>query len=191
MPGLSIKDPDGLAARVWGDRGDGRLAVDAVSRNAIVDASAKEDAYTFCSASVALTSTSTDHGILYIINESEDHVHVSQILVTMNDTSANVLFKICRNPTGGTLISNGTEAEPPNLNFASGSEFGGTMKRGVNGSTVTGGTTFCIGWTNTRICERDQALILKKGNSLAIIAYPDAAVDVCVNITGFMCSGYT
>jgi hypothetical protein len=177
---VKIFGSDNNVAEVIGNR----LSVQALVRAAMVQASWEGNSYVFFSESISLTSTGADSGILYVKNEANNHLHVSQIVFSVNGQQ--VLFKTVKNPTAGTLITSGTERVAVNMRFDSGKTFDGTVLKGANGYTVTDGAVICQGYTNSRLCEQDQAYILTKNDSLAIIANPAVACSVCVAITGYM-----
>lgn len=55
------------------------------------------------------------------------------------DGTGDFRTKVVRNPTGGTLITAGTEVEAINMNIGSPAPLSGTFLVGVDGSTSTGG----------------------------------------------------
>lgn len=87
------------------------------------------------------------------------------------DFSADVIA----NPTGGTLITAGTELIPQNLNFGSSNVLTGDSLKGVEGSTITGGTvrvSTIIPASGTRVLISFDSIILEPGSSIAVSITP-------------------
>ena len=81
------------------------------------------------------------------------------------------------NPSGGTLISGGTEFEPVNLNLGNSKELAVLAIYGAEGSTVSGGDTLTPGLIVDD--KRDQIfsggpIVISTGVSLALSIKPPA-----------------
>lgn len=137
------------------------------------------DAYGVASDFIALTTTASYSGILYLTNISTTHnIHIDSIRTS---STVGALWQLLRNPTAGTLISAGTAIIPVNDNFSSGKVISGTFKKGVDAQTVTDGTLLGQWQTGAYgALERryEGALILGTGNSLAIVCKPSGASTV-------------
>lgn len=128
---------------------------------------------------IALTTTASYTGILYITNTSVTHnIHVER---ARSSSTVGALWHLVKNPTAGTLISAGTAVTPVNYNFSSGRTLTGTAKKGVDAQTVTDGTWMEQWQTNVYDAKErqyDGAIVLGTGNSLAILCKPSAAATV-------------
>ena len=136
-------------------------------------------------AFINITTTGAETGIFYIKNTSTtDNLILSQIR-TCGDVAQKVTFY--QNPTGGTLITDETDAQSTNLNFTSNKAAEATVYRGANGKTITGGTWLGqhinhVGHSNV---DTKEAMILGKDDSLGIAFELASAGDVCVAIEGY------
>lgn len=137
------------------------------------------DAFVCASEFIALTTTASFTGLLYLTNTSVTHnIHIERIRTS---STVGTLWKVIKNPTAGTLISAGTTTLPISYNYSSGRTLAGTAKKGVDAQTVTDGTWFEQWQTNVYTSlERnyDGGIILGSGNSIAILAQPSAAATV-------------
>lgn len=136
---------------------------------------------------VALTTTASYTGLLYLTNTSVTHnIHIERL---RSSSTVGTLWKVLKNPTAGTLISAGTAISPVNYNFSSGKTLTGTAKTGVDAQTVTDGTwleqwqTGVYGYIER---QYDGAIVLGAGNSLAICAQPSAAATVAATLSVWM-----
>lgn len=145
------------------------------------------DAFTIPAEFIALTTTASYTGILYLTNTSVTHnIHIERIRTT---STVNTLWKVLKNPTAGTLISAGTAVTPVNYNFSSGRVVTGTAKKGVDAQTVTDGTWMEQWMTGVYgVVERqyDGSIILGAGNSIAICAQPSGAGTVGSTLSVWM-----
>lgn len=137
------------------------------------------DAYALATDFIALTTTASYSGILYLLNTSTTHnVHIDSIRTS---STVGALWQLMRNPTAGTLISAGTALLPVNDNFSSGKVVSGTAKKGVDAQTVTDGTLIGQWMTGVYVPQErryEGALILGTGSSLAILCKPSAAATI-------------
>lgn len=137
------------------------------------------DSFIVPSEFIALTTTASFTGLLYLKNDSATHnIHIERIRTS---STVGTLWKIIKNPTAGTLVSAGTAVVPINYNFSSGKVLTGTAKKGVDAQTVTDGTwleQWQTGVYGAMERQYDGGLILGAGNSIAILAQPSAAATV-------------
>lgn len=137
------------------------------------------DAFALASDFIALTTTASYSGILYLTNTSTTHnIHIDSVRTS---STVGTLWQLLRNPTAGTLISAGTAIVPVNDNFSSGRTISGTAKKGVDAQTVTDGTLLGQWQTGAYgAMERryEGALVIGTGNSVAVIAKPSGASTV-------------
>lgn len=153
MAEIIIKDGSGTGSSAHVDPNH---QIHTLSRSVsiIQDAVGKGNAYNINTGLVALTSA-TESGVLYFKNDEspfngESSFIVDAIAVGIDDegtTTGMSTITIVRNPTGGTLISGASDvAMNENRNFGSSTSLSTTSLayKGVEGSTVTGGTDFGI-----------------------------------------------
>ena len=105
-------------------------------------ATSREDSFNIHSGTVAV-SVSTEQGILYLKNNEDRNLHITGVVAIIG-TSTNgteVNFKMYKNSTAGTLISEGTVADTnSNRNFGSAKAFTADVFKGDGSATVTNGT---------------------------------------------------
>lgn len=137
------------------------------------------DAFGIPTDFIALTTTASYSGILYLTNTSTTHnIHIDGIRTS---STVGALWQLIRNPTAGTLISAGTAVVPVNDNFTSGKVLSGTAKKGVDAQTVTDGTLIGQWQTGVYVSypqKYDGAIIIGTGNSIALLCKPSAAATV-------------
>jgi len=142
------------------------------------------DAYALASDFIALTTTASYSGILYLTNTSTTHnIHIDSIRTS---STVGTLWQLMRNPTAGTLISAGAAILAVNDNFSSGKTISATAKKGVDAQTVTDGVLTGQWQTGVYgVMERryEGAIILGTGNSIAIVAKPSAAATVGATVS--------
>ena len=142
-------------------------------------------AFIFRTDFIALTTTGSPSGVLYIKNDSSENLHINSIR-TCGDMAWHKAT-VRKNPTLGTLISGGTNSQAIGLNFSSAASYDGEVKIGTDSDTVTDGTllTQWQSGVGTHTENFDGSLILGKEKTLAILIEPSAAGDVCVGVFGF------
>lgn len=142
------------------------------------------DSFVIPTEFIALTTTASYTGILYLTNTSVTHnIHIERVRTS---STAGTLWKVLKNPTAGTLISAGTAVTPVNYNYSSGRTLTGTAKKGVDAQTITDGTWLEQWQTGVyQAIERqyDGTIIVGAGNSIAILAQPSAAATVGVTLS--------
>ena len=172
-------------ARIEDGRGKGfQVAVDSTNRlevhAATVDeeriATVEGEAWQFGSATVAFTAA-TASAILFVKNTDTRDMIIDRLrlhLGTVTGGTGDWTLGIVRNPTAGTLVSGGTVITPTNINHGSSKEPSGTFLRGVQGSTLTDGTTssFPIKSSGDGIIIFPFGRILPTGASIGISVTP-------------------
>lgn len=145
------------------------------------------DSFVMSSDFVALTTTASYTGLLYLTNTSATHnIHIERV---RSSSIAGCLWQIIKNPTTGTLISAGTALTPVNYSFSSGKTLTGTAKKGVDAQTITDGTLMEQWMTNVyeaRERNYDGAIVLATGNSIAVIVKPSVATTVGATLSVWM-----
>jgi len=160
----------------------GRAYVNAVSRETKLDAAEKGDGYWIHSHYVALTTTASFSGILYLKNtHSTDEVHIGN-LRTCGTGTGYLQWQIYKNPTTGTLISAGTAITPVNASFSSSNDMQADAIKGADALTITDGTlmgTWTDGTPGHSTTDLGGTIILGPGDSVAIDVKPSVAQEVC------------
>lgn len=150
-----------------------RLVVQAEAIPSIAIASAeREDAFIITTGiQVAALAAAGETGLLYILNQSPAPLAIGGIQVS-NDQAG--VWRLYRQPTGGTLLAS-TLITPQQLSFASSKPFAGVARRGVSGSTITGGTILALGRTLATFTDLplQGAAILGTNDAIALSFDPD------------------
>lgn len=127
---------------------------------------------------VALTTTGSFNGILYLKNTSEDRrVYLFRIRMS---ASVAQQWKLIKNPTGGTLLTDAVAAYTENLNFRSSLTLvGNAFRASGNGKTVTGGSHVTQWASGSAVITHDLegAVILGTNDSVALVCKPAVAGD--------------
>ena len=135
------------------------------------------EAFSTVYGAINLTSANESALALALWQETDNPIVIFRQIMSFGPSTGGAglcRVRVIRNPTGGTLISNGTAITPVNGNFGSSAVPGGTWKKGAEGSTVTGGTNVMdlgIG-PNYVLNETDINWILANNNSMAIAITP-------------------
>lgn len=145
-----------------------------------------EEAYVFASGDfIALTTTNTETGIFHLKNTSTTKI----LKVYSIRSCADVInkWKLYKNSTGGTLISDQSAGSKNNLNISSSNTPDATVYKGAEGKTVSGGTML-EHWINdvghsTEIL--DGSLVLGRNDSIELTVEVAAAGDVCCRVFGY------
>jgi len=136
----------------------------------------------FTTGPIALTTTGSYNGLLYLLNLSSLSIYVWQLSL-MATISAR--WQLIKNPTAGTLISAGTAISATNMNFANTFTLDATLKKGANGSTITDGTSFYYGgkpaYDNASLLG-DTPILIGQSDALAISCRPSASCDAFVSM---------
>lgn len=159
-----------------------RLLVNAESVPSIAIASAtRADAYTVNTDTGTATGLVTglvagvESGVLYVLNTSGFPLSIGGFFAS---TTGVGVFKLYKDPTGGTLLSGGTIVLPQQLNVASGKVFIGSARRAnASGQTVTGGSVVALGYVTAGFQELQLAgaLILGTNDAVALTFTPIGA----------------
>ena len=183
-----IEDGTGTGHRAKVTSGN-RLETFSITERRMADISLRDgESFIITSDFVALTTTGSFNGMLYIKNtDTSRNLFIDKVRVCGTGTSMNAMqCKFFKNPTTGTLISDANDGIAVPANLASNSVFTGDVYAASgDGKTVTDGTQFSqftIHLPGHTIQEYDGALILPGGNALAIAVQPGAATTACVEI---------
>jgi hypothetical protein len=159
----------GFEARVTSSN---RLSVSSSTSSSFAVVSGEtQGAFSACAQqNISLTAASGESGVLYVA-PAEIPFALGAFAVG-SDVSG--VWRAYAAPTGGTLISSGTAVNAVNLNLGSGRVFGGTVLRGADGLTVTGGAVMFYGEVAAGFNTLDTAgaLIVPPGTSVALTFVP-------------------
>lgn len=182
MSELKIKDGTG-SGRTAGVNEANRLETEAITITELENRSETEEgAYYLASDFIALTTTASFNGVLYFKNTLEQEIHIAYIR-TCGDMVQE--WKLIKNPTTGTLISDANAGLSNNINFSSNKTLTADVySASGDGKTITNGSQIAqlindVGHSNTPL---EGALILKNGDSVALTCKPAAAGDVCATV---------
>ena len=142
---------------------------------------------------ISLTSAA-ESGLLYLKYTGTTYFNIAALAVGVGLMGGTVTdptyIKIYRNPTGGTLISNAVTSgiQNGNRNFGATSTLNGTIYKGAEGATVTGGdviASFYQGGSGRLFAGID--FILEPQTSIAISLEPNASTagDVYCALIGY------
>lgn len=157
-----------------------RLHTEAVSRDVLVEAVFKGEAFNFNTGAITLTS-GNESALGYFKYDGDDPFIITEIIFIIGSSTGTLtsdgIAKILRNPTAGTIVSGAVNIDvAANRDFASSITVSGDTYKGAEGNTLTDGTTFAettrsSGFTGT--INFDAApILLRKGNSLGVTWTP-------------------
>jgi hypothetical protein len=184
--GQQIEDGTGTGARVQVTK-DNQLLTFAVSENRVADVSKRSgDAFLIASDFISLTTTGSFNGLLYIKNNNAKSLFIQTIRTCSDAASASMQLRMIKNPTTGTLISDANAADATSSNLGSSNTFDGdAYTASGDGKTVTDGdnlTQFINRSPGHSIQDYEGAIVIPKGQSLAITCKPSAATDICIEV---------
>ena len=134
---------------------------------------------------ISLTTTGTETGILHIKNTNISKALKIKSIRTCGDVINK--WKVYKNSTGGTLISDQNSGNAINLNIQSENSADVVIYKGADAKTVTGGTMIShlindIGHSDE---DFDGALILGTGDSIELSVEVASAGEVCCRVIGY------
>ena len=139
-------------------------------------------------------TTANQSSLLNIFNDEAEDIDwgVRSISVTSTASTGGSdqwLVGFVKNATSGTLITAGTDVDANNLNLGSNRPLSVIAKEGVEGSTLTGGTTsvdIMIPLSPGALAADPEVVVVPQGTSLGINVTPQAgntSVNITVSIT--------
>jgi len=183
-----IEDGTGSGKKASVDS-DNRLETFSVVESRISDISNREGrSFILTSDFVALTTTGSFNGMLYVKNTSTDRdMFIDRVRVCGTGTSMNSMqCRFVKNPTTGTLISDANDGISVPANLGSNEDFTGiNYAASGDGKTVTDGTQFSqftIHLPGHTIQEYNGSIIIPGGSSMAIEVKPGAATTACIEV---------
>jgi len=134
--------------------------------------------------SLALTTTGSYNGLLYILNTSPTPIYIWAVELFATVASR---WQVVKNPTTGTLISAGTTVTATNMNFANTYSLAATIKKGAaDGQTITDGTSLVYlgrpAYDSARSLD-GNLIILGQSDSVAFLCRPSASCDATVSVS--------
>src|SRR5210317_1734856 len=119
-----------------------RLSTFAISEGKIGDASKDGDSFVLASDFISLTTTASFNALMYIKNDSNKDLLI-QTIRSCSDATGTLQFRLLRNPTAGTIVSDANVADQLAANFGSNREFEGlAYSASADGKTFTDGDDF-------------------------------------------------
>jgi hypothetical protein len=138
------------------------------------------DTYNINTGEITLTGTG-ESALFYIENQEETNLLITDIIVSIKDftgTAGQPELAIYRNPTNGTIETNGVIAEQTNRNYGSSKKIDANIYQGVEGDTITGHTDrICVYLPSVAAATFNAfstLVVLPKGAALAISYTPPA-----------------
>jgi hypothetical protein len=186
--GFEIKDGTGTGnvARVDSEN---KLAVRAVQETEFEKAVLSGRAFNINTEFLTIT-TDTEHALLYLKNNEDRPLIVAAWFIGTDagTNGANLgLVRTYYNPTGGTIISGGTDLTPVNRNAGNSRTLVADVKAGGQGFTFTGQDTPAVLYQTQTVSSRvfgNVFLVLPKGSSLVATYDPNGAETINI-YTGF------
>ena len=173
---------DGTGAG-WGARVDSRfrLHTDSVTRTQSQQAILLGEGFNISTGSITLTSANQS-AVFYIENDSNTDLVIKEIGVALGTSTGGTgiaTIALSANATAGTIISNATAVTTNfNRNLGSTKAIDGNVFKGVEGATLTGGTsagsTSRSSFVDPIIFDAD-IFVLPKGTSIGVLVTPQTS----------------
>ena len=186
--GFEIKDGTGTGNLARVDK-ENKLAVRAVQETEFEKAVLGGRAFNVNTELLTITSD-TEHALLYLQNNEDLPLIVSAWFIGTDagTNGANLgLVRTYYNPTGGTIISGGTDVTAVNRNAGNSRALNADIKSGGQGFTFTGQDTPAVLYQTQTVSSRvfgNVFLVLPKGSSLVATYDPNGAETIGI-YTGF------
>lgn len=177
----------GFSARVDAEN---KLAVRAVQETELEKAVLGGRAFNINTEFLSITSD-TEHALLYLKNNEDRPLIVAAWFigtgVAGGTPTENGLVRTYFNPTGGTIISGGTDLTAVNRNAGNSTTLNADIKKGGQGFTFSGQDTPAVLYQTQKPESRvfgNVFLTLPKGSSLVATYDPNGAETISI-YTGF------
>lgn len=151
-----------------------RLHVDGVVRNQSQQAILSGDGFNFSTGVITLTSANKS-ALYYIKNDGDDPLIIKVVGLSFGATtggSGNGLIELIANPTGGDIITTATAlSTQANRNLGSSKNLVGSVFKGAEGATLTGGTALAATTRSSFpvvVNFEDDIFVIPKGTSLGV-----------------------
>ena len=186
--GFEIKDGTGTGNVARVDK-ENRLAVRSIQETEFEKAVLDGRAFNINTEFLTITSD-TEHALLYLKNNEDRPLIVAAWFIGTDagTNGANLgLVRTYYNPTGGTIISGGTDLTAANRNAGNSRTLVADIKAGGQGFTFTGQDTPAVLYQTQTVSSRvfgHVFLVLPKGSSLVATYDPNGAETINI-YTGF------
>ena len=186
--GFEIKDGTGTGNLARVDK-ENKLAVRAVQETEFEKAVLDGRAFNINTEFLTITSD-TEHALLYVKNNEDLPLIVAAWFIGTDagTNGSNLgLVRTYYNPTGGTIISGGTDLTAVNRNAGSSRVLLADVKSGGQGFTFSGQDTPAVLYQTQTVSSRvfgNVFLVLPKGSSLVATYDPNGAETINI-YTGF------
>ena len=186
--GFEIKDGTGTGNLARVDK-ESKLAVRAVQETEFEKAVLGGRAFNINTELLTITSD-TEHALLYVKNNEDLPLIVAAWFIGTDagTNGANLgLVRTYFNPTGGTIISGGTDGSAVNRNAGNSRALDADIKVGGQGFTFSGQDTPAVLYQTQTVSSRvfgNVFLVLPKGSSLVATYDPNGAETIGI-YTGF------
>lgn len=186
--GFEVKDGTGTGNLARVDK-ENRLAVRSIQETEFEKAVLDGRAFNVNTEFLTITSD-TEHALLYLKNNEDLPLIISAWFIGTDagTNGANLgLVRTYYNPTGGTIISGGTDVTAVNRNAGNSRTLDADIKSGGQGFTFTGQDTPAVLYQTQTVSSRvfgNVFLVLPKGSSLVATYDPNGAETINI-YTGF------
>ena len=186
--GFEIIDGMGSGKSAGVDKNN-RLETESVTTTSLSSTSKRDgNAYTVGTDGIFSGSftTGTDNALLYVKNNEDEDLFVD-VCVVSQDVAG--IYKFIKNPTAGTLITNGTSTSPLNLNFGSSNAADlDVIKLDTVGRTFTDGTVITYSRNPAGLQPLDflGTVVVPKGSSFGITYDPESSTTVELSVFFFV-----
>ena len=182
---MKIQDGKGTGYEVAVDT-QNRMQTFSISEERIADVSSRTgNAFIVATDFIALTTTASYSGLVYIKNTSDLRLFISQLRLC-STASGTVQAQLIANPTTGTLISDANLADQLSANLGSSQVFDGlAYSASGDGKTVTDGTNFTQYINHSpghSIQDYRGAIVIPKGSAIALQVKPSVALTICAEV---------
>jgi len=181
--GFIIEDGKGTGNAAQVDKSN-HLHVEAVTKPFASEiADINQQAFSFPSDIINLTSGTADKGLLLIENGNDERFHVDRVRVS---SSGLVAFKIFRNP--GVASPGFLAGSALNSAFGSSKSFIGSVRIGLDTGSFGDGALFGqVLVTDGAISVNEEgAVTLDKGDTIGITGKTDAVAQVGITVFGYL-----
>ena len=170
-----------------------RLYVTAVQQSEQGHATNLGNSYNINTGLITLT-TAGESGVLYLKSNEDNHLYISAVVLILGPATAGsatdtTRIRVYKNPTTGTLISAATNVDTnSNRNFSSSKTLAVNAYKGVEGSTITNGTTHIESLIDpgTRVFFNINE-VLTKGDSIAVSIEPNDSTTNMKVMSAIVC----
>ena len=180
-----VRIKDGTTGRIAKVSDESRLTTVSITETEIHHAIELGHGWNMETGYLTLTDANASD-VLYLKNTGTGIMHVDLYVVLAKAStggSGDLLVEVLRNPTAGTVISDATDANPVNMNFASSNTPKGLYYKGGQGKTLTGhDNSFVSKTTADNRLLLGVVTILPQGASLGVrITPPPGNTSMDVN----------